>query len=209
MTLQYIYADLPVGKEVGSLCIISSLLFFLAIFFRTFIPRLSSQFTPSLSLVVACCSFSHSLTLAYPFALHRFLSARIGLRRTSFARGSETQSEIAIRIDFFSVVTFFLVHVIHICVSLLSSIRFYLPAWFNSSEQKRSPVEIARFRGFNDGRIKDTWLPTRFYTIHNFVGFHLSPHEPPSLPSLVAHPPPNSRLLRIFREVLSSTLLNL
>lgn len=34
-------------------------------------------------------------------------------------------------------------------------------------------------------------------------------HEPPSLPSLVAHPPPNSRLLRIFREVLSSTLLNL
>lgn len=34
-------------------------------------------------------------------------------------------------------------------------------------------------------------------------------HEPPSLPSLVAHPSPNSRLLRIFREVLSSTLLNL
>lgn len=100
-------------------------------------------------------------------------------------------------------------HVIRLRLSL-SSIRFYPPAWFNSSEQKRSPVEIARFRGFNDGRIKDTWLPTRFYTIHNFVGFHLSfSHEPPFLPSLVAHPPPNARLLRIFREVLSLTLLNL
>lgn len=51
MTLQYIYADLPVGKEVGSLCIISS--FFLSIFFSSVTLRLSARFTPvSLSLVV-------------------------------------------------------------------------------------------------------------------------------------------------------------
>lgn len=142
-------------------------------------------------------------------------STRIGLRRTSIARGSELSSEIAIRMDFFSVVTFFPL----IFLSFLSTpachpaagniSRFYLSlslSPFHISTplicSKKSPVEIARFRGFNDGRIKDTWLPTRFYTIPKIssvsISIPLNPHPWPRPPT---HPPRLERIPRSFHGI--------
>lgn len=173
MTLQYIYADLPVGKEVGSLCIISSL--FLAIFFSTFIPRLSTHFIPSLSLVVLCYSISHSFTLLYPFALHLSLSQlgsvcaeRLLPVAPNSVRNRNSHRFLLSR-DFFP----------HACYSyaslLLSSIRFYLPLHGSTRPNKKD--HLLRSRDF----VASTTVASRTLgslhasTIHNFVGFHLSP----------------------------------
>lgn len=72
------------------------------------IPRIRSILLSFavLSLVTILSLFlsvTHPLSLVLPFSC----STRIGLRRTSIARGSELSSEIAIRLDFFSGVTFF------------------------------------------------------------------------------------------------------
>lgn len=140
------------------------------------------------------------------------------MRRTSFARGSE----LTIRIDFFSVVTFFLVHVTLFSLSLsIVCVSYYHRSAFISLHGSTRPNKKDHLLRSRDFVASTTVASRTLGSLHastpsTISSVSISPslslflsHEPPSLPSLVAHPSPNSRLLRIFREVLSSTLLNL
>ena len=104
VSLQYIYADLPVGKEVGALCIIFSHFFFLFNFSSTHSLRRPVRPAHSLDFTFTLVPCRSSPITPIRSGRHSS-STRIGLRRTSFARGSELSSEIAIRLDFISAVT--------------------------------------------------------------------------------------------------------
>lgn len=127
-------------------------------------------------------------------------STRIGLRRTSIARGSELSSEIAIRMDFFSVVTFFPL----IFLSFLSTPACHPPAG-NILDSISLSLSLPYFYSLNlfekitcwDREI--SWLQRRSHQGHlapytllhhsqNFVGLHLYPLKPPSL-TPPTHPP--------------------
>lgn len=105
--LQYIYADLPVGKEVGALCIIFSQFFSFLFDFSSTHSLARCRSDHSLDFYIRCIVY-HSSSITQIRSGRLSSSTRIDLRRTSFARGSELSSEIAIRMDFFLGRSFFI-----------------------------------------------------------------------------------------------------
>lgn len=96
VSLQYIYADLPVGKEVGALCIIFSHFFFFSIFLQRtrsvvpFAPRTRSISLSPLSAVARRLSLPFA-----PVVIHPQLGSVCAERLSPVAPNSVPKSRFA------------------------------------------------------------------------------------------------------------------